>query len=76
MLLTSGVTVETVTTQPEGTQATEIDGLFIKVAATTAEKCERCWHYCDDVGADPAHPEICGRCVSNVDGDGEQRQFA
>ncbi|MCF2921664.1 isoleucine--tRNA ligase [Pseudoalteromonas sp. APAL1] len=76
VLLTSGVTVETVTTQPEGTQATEIDGLFIKVAATTAEKCERCWHYCDDVGAEPAHPEICGRCVSNVDGDGEQRQFA
>ena len=76
VLLTSGVTVETVTTQPEGTQATEIDGLFIKVAATTAEKCERCWHYCDDVGAEPAHPEICGRCVSNVDGDGEQRHFA
>ncbi|MFY8283564.1 isoleucine--tRNA ligase [Pseudoalteromonas sp. SSMSWG5] len=76
VLLTSGVTVETVTAQPEGTQATEIDGLFIKVAATTAEKCERCWHYCDDVGAEPAHPEICGRCVSNVDGDGEQRQFA
>lgn len=64
------------TAQPEDTQATEIDGLYIKVAATTAEKCERCWHYCDDVGADPAHPEICGRCVSNVDGDGEQRQFA
>ncbi|MDC3188292.1 isoleucine--tRNA ligase [Pseudoalteromonas elyakovii] len=76
VLLTSGVTVETVTAQPEDTQATEIDGLYIKVAATTAEKCERCWHYCDDVGADPAHPEICGRCVSNVDGDGEQRQFA
>lgn len=76
VLLTSGVTVETVTAQPEGTQATEIDGLFIKVAATTAEKCERCWHYCDDVGAEPAHPEICGRCVSNVDGDGEQRHFA
>ena len=76
VLLTSGVSVETVTAQPEGTQATEIDGLFIKVAATTAEKCERCWHYCDDVGANPAHPEICGRCVSNVDGDGEQRQFA
>ncbi|TGV21038.1 isoleucine--tRNA ligase [Pseudoalteromonas sp. MEBiC 03607] len=76
VLLTSGVTVETVTAQPEGTQATEIDGLFIKVAATIAEKCERCWHYCDDVGAEPAHPEICGRCVSNVDGDGEQRQFA
>ena len=76
VLLTSGVTVETVTAQPEDTQATEIDGLYIKVTATTAEKCERCWHYCDDVGADPAHPEICGRCVSNVDGDGEQRQFA
>ncbi|WP_404340669.1 isoleucine--tRNA ligase [Pseudoalteromonas mariniglutinosa] len=76
VLLTSKVSVEQVSAQPADAEATEIDGLFIKVAATDAEKCERCWHYCDDVGAEPAHPEICGRCVSNVDGDGEQRQFA
>ena len=44
--------------------------------ATDAKKCERCWHYSEDVGVEPAHPEICGRCVSNVDGEGEKRQFA
>ena len=39
-------------------------------------KCERCWHYQRDVGADPAHPTICGRCISNLFGAGEVRTFA
>jgi isoleucyl-tRNA synthetase len=39
-------------------------------------KCERCWHYRADVGADPAHPAICGRCVANLYGSGEPRRFA
>lgn len=39
-------------------------------------KCERCWHYVEDVGSDPAHPTICGRCISNLHGAGETRQFA
>jgi isoleucyl-tRNA synthetase len=41
-----------------------------------AAKCDRCWHYRDDVGADPAHPTICGRCASNLFGDGETRGVA
>ena len=76
VLLTSAVNVTEVDSQPADTQATEIEGLFISVAATDAAKCERCWHYSEDVGVEPAHPEICGRCVSNVDGEGEKRQFA
>jgi isoleucyl-tRNA synthetase len=36
-------------------------------------KCERCWHYREDVGLDAAHPSICGRCVSNLYGEGERR---
>ncbi len=48
----------------------------IDVRASDAKKCERCWHYRDDVGADPAHPAICGRCVSNLYGEGEVRRFA
>jgi isoleucyl-tRNA synthetase len=40
------------------------------------QKCERCWHYRADVGADSAHPTICGRCVSNLSGAGETRRFA
>ena len=39
-------------------------------------KCERCWHYRADVGADPAHPDLCGRCVTNLYGAGETRRYA
>jgi len=55
-----------------------VDGDELKVTVTpsTAVKCERCWHYRDDVGADAAHPTICGRCVSNLDGAGEVRTVA
>ncbi len=46
------------------------------VTASKHVKCERCWHYRDDVGIDPAHPTICGRCISNLVGSGEQREHA
>ncbi len=39
-------------------------------------KCVRCWHHRADVGQHKAHPELCSRCVDNVDGDGEQRRYA
>ncbi|MFN4325454.1 MAG: isoleucine--tRNA ligase [Azonexus sp.] len=39
-------------------------------------KCERCWHVREDVGADAAHPGLCGRCVSNLHGSGEARRCA
>jgi len=52
------------------------DALAISVKPSTATKCERCWHYRDDVGSDPAHPTICGRCSSNLYGSGEVREFA
>jgi isoleucyl-tRNA synthetase len=50
--------------------------LAVQVTASQATKCERCWHYADDVGSDDAHPTICGRCVSNLHGAGETRQVA
>jgi isoleucyl-tRNA synthetase len=50
--------------------------LATTVAPSTAQKCERCWHYREDVGHDPAHPTICGRCTSNLFGAGESRSFA
>ena len=55
---------------------TDSEALRIEVVPSTAPKCERCWHYRDDVGADPAHPTICGRCVSNLHGAGEARTVA
>jgi isoleucyl-tRNA synthetase len=50
--------------------------LAIQVTPSGAVKCERCWHYRDDVGIDPAHPTICGRCTSNLFGAGETRKVA
>ncbi len=48
----------------------------ILVIASGHAKCERCWHYREDVGADAAHPQLCGRCASNLFGQGEARQHA
>ena len=52
------------------------DATSVNTTASTATKCERCWHYRDDVGSDTDHPTICGRCVSNLYGAGESREFA
>jgi len=48
----------------------------IEVTPSKHKKCERCWHWRLDVGQDPDHPEICGRCVSNLFGSGEARDKA
>ena len=50
--------------------------LSVQVMPSTHAKCERCWHWRADVGADAAHPGICGRCVSNLHGAGEVRTVA
>jgi isoleucyl-tRNA synthetase len=63
--------------------ASVVDGaeLAVSVLPSSATKCERCWHYTDEVGSAPAHPGICGRCVSNLaeaagTGAGEIRKVA
>jgi isoleucyl-tRNA synthetase len=48
----------------------------VVAVASSAEKCGRCWHYREDVGHDPAHPELCARCTSNLFGAGEVRTHA
>jgi isoleucyl-tRNA synthetase len=55
---------------------TAADAMGIEVLASSAAKCERCWHYRADVGRNAAHPGICGRCDDNLHGAGESRQFA
>ena len=52
------------------------DGQAINVIASIDPKCERCWHYRPDVGSDKRHPTICARCVSNLEGPGEERRHA
>jgi isoleucyl-tRNA synthetase len=52
------------------------EALQVATKPSEAAKCERCWHYRDDVGHDSAHPTLCGRCTSNLYGAGEARTFA
>ena len=53
------------------------EAVDIGISATPSDKpkCVRCWHHRADVGVDPEHPQICGRCVSNIEGPGEDRQW-
>lgn len=79
VLITSAAHVEVVDQAPAsetGATATELAGLWVAVTTAEGEKCDRCWHVTTDVGTNTEHPSLCGRCVTNVDGDGEQRQFA
>jgi len=52
------------------------ESLAVRVSPSPHAKCERCWHYREDIGADPSHPGICGRCVTNIVGPGEERRHA
>ncbi len=67
VLLTSAATVS---------PAPEAGDLLVTVHPSSHAKCERCWHYREDVGHDAAHPTLCGRCTSNLFGAGEPRSHA
>jgi isoleucyl-tRNA synthetase len=74
VLITSYASVESL---QEGVgEETDVNGLRVGVAVSGHGKCVRCWHYRADVGAHSYHPELCGRCIDNVEAAGEQRQFA
>ncbi|MEI8361787.1 MAG: isoleucine--tRNA ligase [Betaproteobacteria bacterium] len=55
--------------------ATEAEQKIV-VTPSTHVKCGRCWHYRADVGTHADHPTICSRCVSNLFGAGEERNYA
>ncbi|AYN28878.1 MULTISPECIES: isoleucine--tRNA ligase [Buttiauxella] len=77
VLLTSGAAVADYAQATEDAQQSEIlKGLKVALRKADGEKCPRCWHYTTDVGLVAEHAEICGRCVTNVAGDGEKRKFA
>jgi isoleucyl-tRNA synthetase len=48
----------------------------IAVTPSGDRKCERCWHWRADAGGDPSHPGLCARCIANLFGAGEPRQYA
>ncbi|MEI8596497.1 isoleucine--tRNA ligase [Photobacterium sp. Hal280] len=76
VLLTSKAQVALADAKPAEAKATDVAGLSVLVTASEAAKCDRCWHHVADVGTIAGHEEICGRCVTNIDGQGEERKFA
>jgi isoleucyl-tRNA synthetase len=76
VLITSAATLAPLADAPAEAAATELAGLRLRVRASAEEKCERCWHRRPEVGQIDEHPGLCGRCVENVYGDGEQRHYA
>ena len=77
VLLTSDATVADYATAGADAQQSEVlKGLKVSLRKADGEKCPRCWHFTRDIGQVAEHAEVCGRCVSNIAGDGEQRKFA
>ena len=78
VLITSYARIDAIENRPDDAVDVDIPGvsLAIKVSASAHSKCIRCWHHREDVGTIKDHPEICGRCVENIEGAGEQRRFA
>ena len=76
VILTSGVELKPYNEASAEAIDTEVDGLKVFVEPNTEAKCVRCWHQSSDVGSHSEHEELCGRCVENVDGKGEQRLYA
>jgi len=56
--------------------ATSLDGLFVTISSSQYQRCDRCWHQTAAVGQHAEHPELCSRCIENIEGAGELRQFA
>ena len=76
VLITSEAKLVALSEAPSGAAETELTELKLNVTASNDSKCVRCWHRRPEIGSDINHPELCSRCVKNIDGKGEIRQFA
>ncbi|ABC32585.1 isoleucyl-tRNA synthetase [Hahella chejuensis KCTC 2396] len=77
VFITSGASVFGVEDASESNSvATETEGLRVGIRSSEHKKCGRCWHHREDVGAHGSHEDLCGRCIENIDGSGEERKYA
>jgi isoleucyl-tRNA synthetase len=76
LLITGQAVVATTAAIPGNAVKATQEDLWIEVKPSSHPKCVRCYQLRGDVGSDPRHPEICARCVLNVEGPGEERHFA
>ncbi len=75
-LITSTASLAPLADAPADAVATEVPGLKLKIVKSAHAKCARCWHHREDVGNHAEHPELCDRCVENIEGAGETRHYA
>ncbi|WP_419603751.1 isoleucine--tRNA ligase [Thiolapillus sp.] len=75
VLITSYAGIQPLSQRSANTVDSGLDGLAIEAVASKHPKCVRCWHHREEVGSHPDHPELCGRCVENVEGEGEVRHY-
>lgn len=79
VLITSVARIHPDADKPSDVVSVELESgalMSVRVTASSAGKCVRCWHHQEDVGQDDMHPELCGRCVINIAGEGETRLHA
>ena len=76
VLITSEAEVKGIAEKTASAVSLGDNSIFVDVLVADGEKCARCWHHKPEVGSDPKHPELCNRCIENIDGEGEVRQYA
>lgn len=74
VLITSYARIHSINSKPESAVAG--NEFWLQVTPSQHPKCIRCWHHREDVGTHTEHPQLCGRCIDNVIGQGEQRRYA
>jgi isoleucyl-tRNA synthetase len=75
--IVSALEVAPLAPRPDDAVRVELEGaeVWLSASVSSALKCVRCWHRREDVGLHAEHPELCSRCVGNVDGPGEARRW-
>lgn len=76
IFITSEASVLSAIDKTESALQTDVAGLWLEIEALDLAKCVRCWHRRADIGEYADHPELCQRCVENIESDGEKRRFA
>ncbi len=76
VLITSGASLLPSTDKPTDAIESSVAGLSLVLTPSEHARCDRCWHQTPEVGTNEIHPELCDRCIENVDGEGEQRLHA
>ena len=76
ILITSEAQVKAHDDATQEAISSDLPNLSLTVKPNADDKCVRCWHRRPEVGTIDNHPELCGRCVENIESDGENRMHA